>query len=599
MKTGPFNKKFVVVIITLFSFFTFSTLKAQDKPNAKQTPTAAKEEKNKQRKGSITGRVMDEGGQPLLDAEVQLLPYNNLYGNPSISVVDGEGNFRFENLSASTYTVRVSAAGYVQMNEEDPIQGMPYHIDDSANIMMTKGGVITGTITNDAGEPMITVPVRAIRIRDGGNRKTSSAERNTSYATSDDRGIYRIYGLRAGTYIVYVGSSGNYFSDENNIAGHPPVFYPSSSYDTAAEVILQTGQEMSGINIRFREFAGYKISGTIANAKTFTTGIRNWVSVSLKPASGNMETNESYTQERDGKYNFLFEGISDGEYMVRAYAYLGEDLAGVYSEWQKVTIKGADVSGINLTFVKSSSLSGRVIFEEKSSDKKDEACKENRVSSFEEMILLLPRDEKTEGAKDIWSDSSTEARNTPDESGGFTAKSLRAGKRRIIIKLPGENLFVRSITGTPIAPGKLPQDIGRNGIILKPGEQAKDVKVTIAEGAARIAGKILPQQEGADIPENLLVHLLPAEKDSGDDVLRYFETTTADDGSFSVSNVLPGKYFVLVRLMKAGEEKEIYRRPVAWDDAARAKLRKDAEAANQTVELAPCKRINEFILKMK
>lgn len=177
-------------------------------------------------------------------------------------------------------------------------------------------------------------------------------------------------------------------------------------------------------------------------------------------------------------------------------------------------------------------------------------------------------------------------------------KALSAGKRRIIIRLPGDNLFVRSITGTPIAPGKSPQDIGRSGIILKPGEQAKDIKVIIAEGAARIAGKILPQQESAELPDNLLVHLVPAAKESADDVLRYFETTT-EDGSFSINNVPPGKYFILVRQMKAGEEKEVYRRPVVWDDAARAKLHKDAEAANQTVELTTCKRISDFVLKLK
>lgn len=212
-------------------------------------------------------------------------------------------------------------------------------------------------------------------------------------SATDDRGIYRIYGLCAGTYLVYVGSSNNYFYDDNNISSHAPVFYPSSTYDTAAEITVQTGQEMSGINIRFREFAGYKVSGTIANAKTFTSGNRNWVSVSLKSANGNMETNESYSQERDGKFAFSFESIADGEYLVRAYAYLGEEVGGVHSDWQKVTVKGTDVTGLNLMLTKSGSISGRVILEENKSEQKDEtSCKDNRASSFEELILLLPRD---------------------------------------------------------------------------------------------------------------------------------------------------------------------------------------------------------------
>jgi hypothetical protein len=197
----------------------------------------------------------------------------------------------------------------------------------------------------------------------------------------------------------------------------------------------------------------------------------------------------------------------------------------------------------------------------------------------------LPRDEKGESAKDAWSGAAAETGEAPDENGAFTIKNIRAGRRRIIIKLPNEDLFVRSITTPNTVANKPPLDVGRNGIALKSGEQAKDIKVTIAEGAAKVSGKVVSSNENTSLPDNLLVHLVPAEKESVDDVLRYFETTVADDGSFSITNIPPGKYFVLIGKMKVGEEKEIYHRPVAWDDLSRAKLRKDAEAANQTIEL--------------
>lgn len=107
MKTKFTNKKIVVVFVSLFLFFAAPTLVAQnDKTDAKQTQPAKDDKNKKPRKGSITGKVVDDSGQPLLDAEIQLSPFSNLYGNPSIATVDSEGNFRFENLRAGSYISR-------------------------------------------------------------------------------------------------------------------------------------------------------------------------------------------------------------------------------------------------------------------------------------------------------------------------------------------------------------------------------------------------------------------------------------------------------------------------------------------------------------
>jgi hypothetical protein len=38
-------------------------------------------------------------------------------------------------------------------------------------------------------------------------------------------------------------------------------------------------------------------------------------------------------------------------------------------------------------------------------------------------------------------------------------------------------------------------------------------------------------------------------------------------------------------------------RPLAWDATSRARLRRDAEAANVNVELQRCQRINDYSLK--
>ncbi|MBA3570419.1 MAG: hypothetical protein H0W34_00250 [Pyrinomonadaceae bacterium] len=53
---------------------------------------------------------------------------------------------------------------------------------------------------------------------------------------TDDRGVYRIYGLATGTYIVSAGGHGN-FSDFNvaEYESHAPTYAPSSTRDNAGE----------------------------------------------------------------------------------------------------------------------------------------------------------------------------------------------------------------------------------------------------------------------------------------------------------------------------------------------------------------------------
>jgi hypothetical protein len=45
----------------------------------------------------------------------------------------------------------------------------------------------------------------------------------------------------------------------------------------------------------------------------------------------------------------------------------------------------------------------------------------------------------------------------------------------------------------------------------------------------------------------LIVHLVPAETASADEVLRYAEVAADRDGAFEIKNMSPGKYRLLVR----------------------------------------------------
>ncbi|HEY9430736.1 MAG TPA: hypothetical protein VI260_04540, partial [Blastocatellia bacterium] len=114
------------------------------------------------------------------------------------------------------------------------------------------------------------------------------------------------------------------------------------------------------------------------------------------------------------------------------------------------------------------------------------------------------------------------------------------------------------------------------------------------EGAAGLKGKIVAA--GGRLPARILAHLAPAEPEARDEALRFAEASVESDGRFSFGNLAPGKYWLLARPILDSEPNDKPARPAAWDTAERAKLRREAEAANIVIELKPCHRVSDYTL---
>jgi hypothetical protein len=185
---------------------------------------------------------------------------------------------------------------------------------------------------------------------------------------------------------------------------------------------------------------------------------------------------------------------------------------------------------------------------------------------------------------------------SPDKGGGFTLKNLEAGHYWINSDLPGENWYVRAITR---AMTPKPVDVSRTGITLKQGEKLSGIEMTIAHGAASLGGKVVSASEGAQLPKRLRVHLIPAETATADDLLRYAEAPVRGDGSFEFKHIAPGKYLLYTRQIAEKEANDVKSRPTAWDAVERAKLRGEAAAAKNEIELKACQRVKDYDLRLR
>jgi hypothetical protein len=546
--------------------------------------------------GVISGVVLGDDGQPLADAQVFIGSARgaNLYGGRSVNT-QPDGRFRFTGLRLGAYVLLAESAGYTMPEFDEPQDHRStYRVGANVTLNLVKGGVITGSVTDVTGAPLIEMPVRAMRVRDGQGRKAQMSP-GSPQGLTDDRGTYRIYGLPPGSYLVSAGAIASHSSsfDQIDMLDGAPSYFPSSSLDAATEVQVNAGQETGGIDIRVRGEAGHDVSGIVVGTTKSPDGKDTGAVVTLRRTNNGAQLATTFVGQMGSKMTFSFSGLADGEYDLIAETWRQE--GGSAAPPQRLVVKGADIAGVQLVLARLGSISGRIVLETNPMLKdKPECTTSSRPVQPEEFSLDLRRNAT---AKQIQFEARLNQRGTaPDEQGKFSAFGLTAGAYRLRLDFPDERQFIRSIT-TPGPAGKT-VDVGRTGFNLSSGENLTYVSINVMEGAAGLTGRIAPPEGGPQLPQRTLLHLVPAEAGSDTDVLRYREVEVGTDGVFAFANLTPGKYWLFTAPIPFSETLEPYRRPAAWDPAARLKLHKAAETANQTIELRPCQRQMDYVLHL-
>jgi hypothetical protein len=533
--------------------------------------------------GVIDGKVVTESGQPLPGASVLVRAVNST-GTGRSTTSDVDGNFRVTGLEPALYTINANALIYTTPLPSDPLTPTYYRIGETVRLEMVRGGAITGTVTNSLGEPVVAVRVRATMIRDAQGAIPKILSFGLTEQPTDDRGIYRIYGLRPGTYIVSAGGTG-FAPSFNPYESDVPTFAPSSTRDTAAEVVVRSGED-STIDIRYRGEPGHTISGTVKLA-TGTQG----ASISLTQAGSTVPFANSFQPET--ARGFSFNGLSDGDYDVVAQEVAVSPASATIpvfsvSEPKRVSVKGADVSGIELSTRPLSSISGKIALE----PTKEPECQGKRPPLFAETIVRLQRPEKETDKEDLLVLRFISGSASPDATGAFQLRNIIPGKYQFEPRFYARYWYLQSITTTSGTPKPQRFDAAANWTTVKSGEQVSNLTITLAQGAASIRGRVVVPEGAAAAPATSL-YLVPAEPDKANDVLRYFMSDVGDDQTFTFNNLPPGRYLTYLDTRTTTLTK--FRQPEAAPD--RLKVRKSAETKKNEIELKPCQNLADYQLK--
>ncbi len=583
----------IAMVLALVLPCNVGTAMAQSETSAKPAPAGVTPPRQKSSPkettappitGTIRGRLTSTDGQPLMNANVLV---QSLTGTPVAKPTrpDSEGKFVFENLIPGAYIVMATAPGYIDqsMSLGNPLQWPRYLIGSDVSITMIKGGVITGLVTNPKGEPMVGVPVHATPASSGAASMLSVVS-GSGRSETDDRGVYRLYGLLPGQYIVNAGGKGAFGQfGASGFDMDVPTYYPSSNRDTAVPVSVRSGDETTGIDIKYKGVGGHSISGVVVgNIEVSATA--GAVTVMLAHATTASILAMELAGVADPRRAFSFNGVADGEYDLFS-SYLTNPNDNALIGTKRVTVRGSDLTGIELRLSPLSSMAGTITLDP---IKPEEKC-DKRGSQVIETILKLPHDDPKKAGNQTLTGLFSGLGQLNDK-GEFTLRNLEAAKYQLDIKLPSESWYIRAIN----LPASAAPGVWQGTVTIKPGDSLSGVSIMVGQDAAILRGRVGP--EATVVREGTHVHLVPVESKEANNVLRYSETVVERDGSFEFTNLAPGRYFILSRV-ETLPETDIAPRPLVWDAAARTKLRQKAEAAKIEVELKPCQSVVDYSLK--
>ena len=531
--------------------------------------------------GIIKGRVVNESGQPLANAVVTIARFEAARSSYQSAITDREGKFELTGLERVTYRLSARLPAYTPLLQEPDGEETTYRAGDTVTLVLVKGGVITGTVTNQAGEPVVGVWVHA-RLTRGAERLPWLHRILPRQRLTDDRGVYRIYGLPPGTYVVSAGGPAEQMWRAGPFAFDAPTFAPAASTrDTAEEYTVHSGQELGNVDIRYRNEPGRTISGRAsgpASSEARGFGIR------LTHATDGGGFGYTTGQPSVDK-GFVFGGLADGDYDIIAFSSSAGNVS-MWSESKRIKVNGADVSGIELVTQPLSAVSGKVVLQEL----KTVECADKQRPIVSE-TLVAARQKTTTRITEVpfWTAGSP---SNADAEGNVVLRNLVPGQYYFKAQFSGKAWYLDSITlpaqRTSEARAPLqakPVDAAKTWTMLKSGERLSGLTITLAQGAASVQGELTPK-EG----EKLSVYLVPAERERVDDVLRFFTTVAGVDGKIELNNVAPGRYWVLVTSEAVSLNK--LRSPDATE--VRSRLRRAAEAAKSEIELKPCQNLANF-----
>jgi len=513
---------------------------------------------------------------------------------------DDQGRFSFTSLPAGRFTVSASKPGYVSViyGQRWPGRGRPgtaIQLSDNQKfelqMQIPRGGVITGTVLDERGEAIPGTSVRVLRYA------TQSGQRTLQQAgtgSTDDRGIYRVYGLQPGEYVVAatprntattdqvrlraevdamrtaaqnmgearatetrqllervktMQAQVNAGSADDTTTGYAPVYYPGTTAPaSAASVHVGVSEEKGAIDFQLQLVPIANIEGVVVTASGPAAQNVQITLVNLGfevPGIGN----STARPDRDGR--FRISNVAPGQYMLVARGTLGgRDPRAI--EMQAVEERRAAVAGRGANSAQVAEAPRLWAMSDVTVDGRDVAnlvltlqpgmTVSGRVA-FEGSTAQPPTDLSRVRVSITPADPAgtmrhlaSSANGRADASGKFTISGVSPGKYRLTGSGAGQGWTV----GSSIVSGEDSLDVPFE---VKPNQSVINAVLTFTDRQTEVAGTLV-DAKGQPAKDYTII-IYPSVREYWTPQSRRIQSARpGTDGSFTFRNLPSGEYRV-------------------------------------------------------
>jgi hypothetical protein len=515
----------------------------------------------------VSGRVVDaQTGLPAKGASV-VIGERDL---PASAETDFEGNFEIPGALAGEQQIHVSKSGYI--DDYAGIRILAGRELSGVRIELQRSAVITGRLTAPGGSPLANAQVRVLRrtVSDGTVVYASGAAGMLGGgASSDDRGMFRAWGLQPGVYFVVVLPQPEPAPSGATVFPAAALYYPNaSSLTEATRVEVGFGQIQDGIDLELGPPAETRVEGLV---KIMEGG-------DCQNCTGEVHRREGDAWIGMGQIAisrecaFAIAGLNPGHYILAAHAYR-MSTSSVNFGAAEFDVIDRRVTPLVVEAYGEQPVSGRIVLEDP-----PETVIGPEADGWRTTLMFRQQ--------------FGDPRSPPNMRGSFASISSKsaetafeltpvAGRLALRLMPPPGRGYVRSmsIAGRPV------ED---RDITIPPGG-LKDVVISVAFDTGSLAGRISGGEtsavEAGLMPKRRILWLTA---DGGH--ARFVENLTRSarpDGSFEVSGLPPGSYRVYAVTEEMGRlmgDPAVAEKLATWSKRVEVRA---GQTSMRNLELAP------------
>ncbi|MEP7271824.1 MAG: carboxypeptidase-like regulatory domain-containing protein [Acidobacteriota bacterium] len=405
---------------------------------------------------------------------------------------DAEGRYQFEALPAGQYQVTPKAHAYLPASGAHGLDALVRVTLDEGeargkvDFALVRGGVITGRVTDEDGRPQIGRTVRLMQSVGENEWREVQNVHGRAFET-DDRGVYRIFGLRKGRYIARAGGENDAIRHAINGKRAQVTYYSDVVKQEEATVIeVAEGTEITSIDIKLRDpGTTYTASGRVINSETGKPLAD--VNVSCFPVENEADQsgNSVAGPTTDGDGYFTAIGLKPGKYKAKLSP--PQEGGDYYGEGTYFEVSDGDVSGLEVLARRGAVINGVVTFEESGGDASAQTpLSQLRLSAqvYKEYFVGTIRSQRMAG----WLHSKI------GHNGEFRLTGAPQG--RMTIQVTGD-----SSTAIHLLRIELDGIEVRDGLEIGSGEKVIGLRVIVSQGTGSIRGSV--KVIGGTLPEGV------------------------------------------------------------------------------------------------